>query len=259
MSKNKKTSIGCLFWLALVLLVIVIFLFNQKNIEEVIKRTGFWDIFTSNDEPVDIIIVSDDSDNIEETPEDNITDDTTQNISININDDGNHVTSEEDAENNKPTTTIDSNTQDVINPEKTNLRNAKLYFVKVNEDGTFSIAGTSRPVYYNDSPLRETLITLLNGQSTSEISQGLLTMISNETVLRNVYVRENTAFIDFSDNFLFNRFSHEGLIIQLKQVVYTATEFQNINNVQILIEGKIQEYLSTEGFYMGGPLSRDSF
>ena len=159
MGKNKKTSIGCLFWLALVLLVIVIFLFNQKNIEEVIKRTGFWDIFTSKDEPVDITIVSDDNDNTE----DNITDDTTQNISINIDDsetDVTDVTSEEDIENNEPTT-VDSNTHEIIDPEKSNMRNAKLYFVKVNPDGSITLAGTVRPVYFDESPLTETLISLI--------------------------------------------------------------------------------------------------
>ena len=37
---RKKSSIGCLFWTALVLLVLVIFLFNRSTIESVLDKTG---------------------------------------------------------------------------------------------------------------------------------------------------------------------------------------------------------------------------
>ena len=37
---RKKSSIGCLFWTALVLLVLVIFLFNRGTIETVVEKTG---------------------------------------------------------------------------------------------------------------------------------------------------------------------------------------------------------------------------
>ncbi len=254
---KNKSSIGCLFWLALVLFIIVIFLFNQKNIEEIIRRTGFLDVFSSDGEPVEVIIVTEDTppedaeDIVEDITEDSSDDDHPDEISINIDD--NTV---ENPDNNEPEL---NNTQEIVEPEKSNLRNAVLYFVRINAEGLISLAGTMRPVYYDDSPLRETLITLINGQSTSEISQGMITMIPEGTELRNVYVRENTAFIDFSDEFLINPLGHVGLIAQIEQVVYTSTEFKNINNVQILIEGKIQEYLSSEGFYLGEPLSRDSF
>ena len=49
--KRKKTSIGCLFWIALVLLVLVIFLFNRKTIDAVLKNTGFWEAISSEESP----------------------------------------------------------------------------------------------------------------------------------------------------------------------------------------------------------------
>jgi germination protein M len=258
-NKNNKTSIGCLFWLALVLFIIVIFLFNQKNIEEIIRRTGFLDVFSNNDEPVEVTIIPEDEPEDSTSPEDTSDD---NNIVV-IPEDDSPVDDEPDIINEPENTDQpeENNTED--HPQETtrkpNLRNAKIYFVKVNNDSTITLTGIIRPVYYDDSPLKETLLTLLSGQTTTEINQGLLTMIPDGTELVNVYVRENTAFIDFSDDFSFNKLGNEGLHAQLKQVVYTATEFNNISNVQILINGQIKEYLSSEGIYIGEPLSRDSF
>ena len=38
---KKRSSLGCLFWIALILLVFVIVLFNRKTIENVIQSTDF--------------------------------------------------------------------------------------------------------------------------------------------------------------------------------------------------------------------------
>ncbi|MFP4563356.1 MAG: hypothetical protein ACLFRY_08590, partial [Spirochaetia bacterium] len=55
--KKKRSSIGCLFWLALILLVAVIFLFNRKTIVTVIRKTGFDSILTrgEREEPPEVV------------------------------------------------------------------------------------------------------------------------------------------------------------------------------------------------------------
>lgn len=253
---KNKASIGCLFWLALVLFIIVIFLFNQKNIEEIIRRTGFLDIFSNNNGPVEVTINSEEEQ--EDTPPEDNTEDNIVLLPDNNTVVNDPVETEIEPENNNTEPEDINNETETFN-DKPNLRNARIFFVNINADSSITLTGTLRQVYYKDSPLKETLITLLNGQNTSEINKGLLTMIPDGTRLRNVYVRENTAFIDFSDDFSFNQLGNEGLYAQLKQVVYTATEFNNISNVQILINGQIKEYLSSEGIFIGEPLSRDSF
>ena len=45
--RKKKASIGCLFWIALILLVLVVFLFNRDRIENVLEATGFIDILNT--------------------------------------------------------------------------------------------------------------------------------------------------------------------------------------------------------------------
>ena len=39
--KKKSSSLGMLFWLAVVLLVVAVFLYNRRNIENVLASTGF--------------------------------------------------------------------------------------------------------------------------------------------------------------------------------------------------------------------------
>jgi spore germination protein GerM len=71
-------------------------------------------------------------------------------------------------------------------------------------------------------------------------------------------VRGNTAYLSFSDDFMLNTFGVEGYVAQLRQIVWTVTEFQNVNDVQILIEGRRLDYLA-EGIWIGSPISRSSF
>ncbi|MFP4552171.1 MAG: hypothetical protein ACLFNT_15290, partial [Spirochaetales bacterium] len=53
--KKRRASIGFLFWIAFILLVIVIFLANRSNIEQVVENTGIVDVIrdrvSTNDEP----------------------------------------------------------------------------------------------------------------------------------------------------------------------------------------------------------------
>jgi spore germination protein GerM len=58
---------------------------------------------------------------------------------------------------------------------------------------------------------------------------------------------------------MINRYGIEGYAAQLKQIVYTATGYATVKDVQFLIEGEKREYLGGEGVYIGKPLSRASF
>ncbi|HKK64783.1 MAG TPA: hypothetical protein VJ967_02935, partial [Clostridia bacterium] len=49
MAKKKKASLGCLFWVALILLVLVVFLFNRERINTVLDETGFREYLFTQD------------------------------------------------------------------------------------------------------------------------------------------------------------------------------------------------------------------
>ena len=136
------------------------------------------------------------------------------------------------------------------------LRRATLYFVFL--DGTSGeLRRVVRPIYYTDSPLTDTLKALLDGPSASELNQNLLSLVPQDATIRSVAVKDGVAFIDMTEAFRFNSFGYEGAVLQLKQLIYTATEFPTVDRVQFLIEGVKQQYLNPEGLYIGKPLGRD--
>jgi spore germination protein GerM len=143
--------------------------------------------------------------------------------------------------------------------QKPSARKARLFFVAVDQSGKLSPKSVIRSVQASDSPLRDSLETLLKGPTSSELNSGLLTMIPMEARLLGVTVRGDTAFIDFSESFRFNAQGTEALDAQIRQVVYAATEFPNVKKVQILIEGRKVRSLGTEGVRIDDSLSRASF
>ncbi|GMO20643.1 MAG: GerMN domain-containing protein [Spirochaetaceae bacterium] len=142
--------------------------------------------------------------------------------------------------------------------EDNKTRERIIYLVKVDSAGLVFINSAKRQVPVNESPLVTTLNVLLRGPSAEEKRQGLITLIPEGTKVLSAAVERNTAIINFNENFIFNNFGAEGYIAQLKQVIWTATEFPNINEVQINIEGKTVEYLG-ETIRLDRPRSRDSF
>src|SRR4030065_2185815 len=54
---RKRNTIGCLFFVALVLLVLVIFLFNRARVQQVIEKTGFARLFErKRGSPAEVVV-----------------------------------------------------------------------------------------------------------------------------------------------------------------------------------------------------------
>ncbi len=245
MKKKKRTSLGCLFWIALILLVVVIFLFNRENIKNVINKTNLKSLITSEKK----------KENKAEKPEVKITTVKPKKVEKAKSTKSNEITIK--IEEQQPSAK-NKRAQEREKP-KIHIRKARIFFAHVDKSGKIHLKGVIKEVKFIDSPLRETLLTLLKGPNTVEMNRGLLTLIPRETKIKNIYIKHDVAYIDFSENFRFNPLGVEGLRNQLKQIVYTATEFNNIKRVQILINGRIEKYLGPEGIYIGKPLSRSDF
>ena len=247
--KKKKSSIGCLFWIALILLIIVVFLFSRSRIENVMEATGFLDIISSNKEnkEPEIERIVEEQGNEQISTENNST-----------------TTPSEVNQNDIPEIKIDipeSETNIVENSApiaEKNMRTSTLYFVNLNNESEIILQGIMRPIYYDDSPLTETLTALLSGLTSSELNKGLLSLIPTGTEIRGITVSNMTATIDFNEVLSFNNFGREGLEAELKQIVFTATEFSTVDKVQILINGQKKQFLGAEGVFIGEPLTRSS-
>jgi hypothetical protein len=135
-------------------------------------------------------------------------------------------------------------------------RDRSVYFMRLDNDGMVLRMRVTRASPVSDSPMTDALRLLLEGPSPEEQRQGLVSFIPPETKLLSVMVRGTTAYINLNQEFLFSTFGVEGYAAQLRQIVWTATEFSTVKDVQILIEGKRMDYLG-ESILIGSPISRD--
>jgi hypothetical protein len=258
---RKRTPIGCLFYVALVLLAIVIFLFNRVKVQEVLAKTGFTRLF-EHKKPVEVEVRPAPS----TTPTPSVTPAPSTAPAAPAAGGqppaapapgGRDVVVAVGKPEPKREAPVAKSGQPAAAPVRT--RQSRLFFIFVQPDGAIQLKSIIREVQYADAPLTSTLEALLRGPTPAEVNQGLLSLLSPNTRLLKVHVREGTAYLDFSEAFRFNSLGKEGLAAQLKQVVYSATEFSTVKRVQILIEGKTADYLGPEGLYIGKPLGRDSF
>lgn len=143
-------------------------------------------------------------------------------------------------------------------PIKPQYRKARLFFAAVDAEGRIAMKSVIRPVPIGDSPLLDTMQSLLAGPTPQEINLGMLSMIPVGSRLISAAMKRDVAVLDFNETFRYNRLGVEGQMAQLRQVVYAATEFANVKKVQILIDGKKVDFLGTEGIPIGKPLDRES-
>ncbi len=254
--KHKKT--GCLLWLFLLLLTLLLFVIKWGSIKETLSATGFMDAVKTLEEEKPPV-KGDGSLEPSETP---IT------IEAPV-----KTTQQEKPSDEKAVTKEPEKTAEPVKPGSPateypqsqpveiikSTRVASLYFVQVDDDGIISRHEVKRTISASDSPLTDALAALLAGPSTQELSKGYISLIPAGTRLLSAQVRGSTAYLDFNEAFMYNRYGIEGYAGQLRQIIYTACSFSTVKDIQILIEGQKREYLGGDGVYIGKPLSKSSF
>ncbi|MBQ1983058.1 MAG: GerMN domain-containing protein, partial [Spirochaetaceae bacterium] len=143
--------------------------------------------------------------------------------------------------------------------ETVQMMKLNLCYVMIDSDGSVIRKEVIKEFPKNSSPLTTAINNLLSGPSADEVEKGYMSLIPEGTKLLGARVANKTATLNFSESFSFNRYGVQGYLGQLMQIVYTATSFSTIDNVQFLIEGQKLEYLGGEGVWIGSPLSRISF
>ncbi len=295
-SPKRRTSIGVLFWIAFILLVLVIFLANRSNIEQVLESTGLVEVMrerfgrdvptpADDDEPPaaqepdagdedgepPVVIGEPEAapsapgriEEADETPPaDSPADEGADSSRSTPESEPDPSVAEEPAE---PTAAEpqrpagSAQREPSPDPARPNRFMAGLYFIRVTEDGRTFPQRVVRPVYYSSSPLTQTIRTLIDGPSSRDLEDGLLNLIPEGTQLISAHVTDGVAFLNFNQSFRFNPLGAEGTVAQLLQVIYSSTEFPTIERVQFLVEGEQVDYLGGDGIYVGEPLGRDAF
>ena len=133
-----------------------------------------------------------------------------------------------------------------------------LFFLKMGPDGRLEPTPFTRQVVAGNTPLTAALQALLMGPTLFEKNAGAISLIPEGTRLLSVRVENGTALLSFSDEFAHNVLGLEGLAGQLKEVVWTATQFPSVQRVQILINGQYSAAHSVDGLSMALPLDRST-
>ena len=264
-NESRGAQAVVIFWLVFIIVIISIFIFNAETIKE--NFYLFKMRMTSASDAREEILMFDD-DSIEEVvigqPQQREIPETRSTPSQDITEPA-AVTTEPAAIPQEPAPAQpgrQTQPQTPVQPQTpaapVQTRDRSVYFTQVNNDGQILQSKVTRKIPVSQSPMTDALNVLLAGPSSEELTRGLINLIPANTRMLSAIVRGSTAYINFSVDFLFNTFGVEGYVAQLRQIVWTATEFSNVNDVQILIEGRRIDYLG-EGIWIGSPISRQSF
>ncbi len=124
----------------------------------------------------------------------------------------------------------------------------KLYVAKMG-DKFISLVPFEIEINKTATPLKDTLKALIDFRN-----ENYLNLIPLNTKVNNVWIKNSYVYIDFSEEFEYNSYGAKGYNIQIYQVVYTATQFENIKGVYFYINGKEAKYLGGEGFIINNPV-----
>ncbi|MEJ5363438.1 MAG: GerMN domain-containing protein [Spirochaetota bacterium] len=135
------------------------------------------------------------------------------------------------------------------------LVQAKVYFLYYNERADKI---ELRPVVRDVNakvPVKAVLEELIKGPTPLEEKKGYVTAIPPKLKVIDVSIVNNIAFINF------NGALEEGaagniMLNRLDQIVYTATQFSNVDGIHILINGQRKRFLGPDGISIAGPLKR---
>lgn len=131
--------------------------------------------------------------------------------------------------------------------ERESEKTVKIYLARQLEKGV-RLVSHSIIIPSDKSPLQTTLQALLNTRETEDLN-----LIPLDSKLRKVWITNNYAYIDFSEEFGYNAYGLQGYKLQVYQIVLTACQFENIRGVYFFIEGKPLKYLGGEGFPVPQP------
>jgi len=253
--KPRLGKTGCLFWLFIFLVIIVIILYRGKG--------SFKETFSHLKNRLSTQEVQDRDETQTPEPDDYI-DRETENITTIDESEGDipdqpteeQPPTETSREAEKTTTekSTDDNKPDVL-PIKS-LR-APLYFVRIEADGSARLQPVIRSIGFKDSPITRTIESLLTGPSAEESSKGLISFIPEGTKLISAQLKNGILTLNFSNSFEQNYNGREAIHFQLSQIMLTSFEFSQVSGLTILIEGQKKQYITGEGIPLKEVYTKD--
>lgn len=97
------------------------------------------------------------------------------------------------------------------------------------------------------------MLELIKGPDAKERAKGILSTIPHDLKVRSIVIKGDTATIDLSSDFLHEAFG-DIAVNRINQVFTTATQFESVSSVIILVEGR--ELHDIDGRVIDWPLKR---
>ena len=134
-----------------------------------------------------------------------------------------------------------------LNNIKTKSKDEGIYLVEYDENsGAITLIFRNRN-FNNNISIENAIKTLLNGATDDENNKNIISCIPRNTKLLDIFVEDDIVYLNFNEDFEFNPLGNEGTMIQIYQLVYTATQFEGIDKVIFLINGNLNETIGAEG------------
>lgn len=137
-----------------------------------------------------------------------------------------------------------------INEDENNYEENVVYLL---DDDNY----VSRVISYFDNngikdEIKSKIDILINGDSSLK---SFYSLIPKGTILKNIKVDKDTVYLDFNKDILnVNEYVEESMI---EGIIYTLTEINGINNVYIMVDGKLLEELPNSKKKLDYPLTRN--
>jgi len=131
----------------------------------------------------------------------------------------------------------------------------KLYFIRMNEKTEKMYLSVVRRRIKGSDFIKKSLLLLAKGPSAEEKKRGYLNAVPSTLRIRSIAIINKTAVIDFN-NAIEKQAAGTILIKRLNQIIYTATQFRDINSISIKINGHYRSTLGSDGLSISGPLQR---
>ena len=124
----------------------------------------------------------------------------------------------------------------------------KLYLASQGEK-EITLAPKEADIPRSAAPLKSALEALIQCRDDK-----LLNLVPMNSKILKVWIKDDVAYLDFSEEFSYNSYGISGYNIQIYQVVYTAAQFQNIRAVYFYMNGKPLKYLGGDGYILNNPI-----
>ena len=132
----------------------------------------------------------------------------------------------------------------------------KLYFTKyIENEDKLKLVEVERIIPKTDTPLKDAINYLLKGPTEEEYREGIRSMFPANVKLLDAYVKDGIAYLNFNSAVELG-VGVSTINARLYQIVYTATQFESVDKVRILIDGAFKESFSIEGISIRSPLGR---